>query len=86
LVKLTLTGTYGIEDGQDIMFDLVADYPADAINCHDRITWPSLKEARERFSGLLVGGINEWQTLLKGPPAAIQDEIWDAVAQILMDE
>ena len=25
--------------GQDIMFDLVADYPADAINWHDRITW-----------------------------------------------
>jgi uroporphyrinogen decarboxylase len=67
--------------GQDIMFDLVADYPADAINWHDRITWPSLKEARERFSGLLVGGLNEWQTLLKGPPAAIQDEIRDAVAQ-----
>jgi uroporphyrinogen decarboxylase len=67
--------------GQDIMFDLVASYPADAINWHDRITWPSLKEARERFSGLLVGGINEWQTLLKGPPAAIQAEIQDAIAQ-----
>jgi uroporphyrinogen decarboxylase len=59
----------------------VADYPADAISWHDRITWPSLKEARERFSGLLVGGINEWQTLLKGPSAAIQAEIQDAIAQ-----
>jgi uroporphyrinogen decarboxylase len=67
--------------GQDIMFDLVADYPADAINWHDRITWPSLQESRQRFPGLLVGGINEWQTLLKGPPAAIQAEIRDAVAQ-----
>jgi uroporphyrinogen decarboxylase len=67
--------------GQDIMFDLVANYPTDAINWHDRITWPSLKEAHERFSGLLVGGINEWQTLLKGPHAAIQAEIRDAVAQ-----
>ncbi len=67
--------------GQDIMFDLVASYPANAISWHDRITWPSLKEARERFSGLLVGGINEWQTLLKGPPAAIQAEIQDAIAQ-----
>ena len=60
---------------------MVANYPADAINWHDRITWPSLKEARERFSGLLVGGINEWQTLLKGPPTAIQAEIRDAIAQ-----
>jgi uroporphyrinogen decarboxylase len=67
--------------GQDIMFDLVANYPADAINWHDRITWPSLKEARERFPGLLAGGINEWQTLLKGPPAAIQAEIRDAIVQ-----
>jgi uroporphyrinogen decarboxylase len=67
--------------GQDIMFDLVAGYPADAINWHDRITWPSLKEARQRFPGLLVGGINEWQTLLKGPPAAIQAEVQGAIAQ-----
>ena len=67
--------------GQDIMFDLVASYPASAISWHDRITWPSLKEAHERFPGLLVGGINEWQTLLKGPPAAIQAEIRDAIAQ-----
>jgi uroporphyrinogen decarboxylase len=67
--------------GQDLMFDLVTNYPADAINWHDRITWPSLKEAHERFFGLLVGGINEWQTLLKGPPAAIQAEIQEAIAQ-----
>jgi len=67
--------------GEDIMFDLVTSYPADAINWHDRITWPSLKEAHERFSGSLVGGINEWQTLLTGPPAAIQAEIQDAMAQ-----
>jgi uroporphyrinogen decarboxylase len=67
--------------GHDIMFDLLATYPADAINWHDRITAPSLKEARERFSGLLVGGINEWQTLVKGPAAAIRAEIQDAIAQ-----
>jgi uroporphyrinogen decarboxylase len=67
--------------GQDLMFDLVANYPADAINWHDRLTWPCLEEACQRFPGLLVGGINEWQTLLKGPPAAIQAEIRDAIAQ-----
>jgi uroporphyrinogen decarboxylase len=67
--------------GEDIMFDIVATYPVDAINWHDRITWPSLKEARERFPGVLVGGMNEWATLLKGPPAAIRAEIQDAVSQ-----
>jgi uroporphyrinogen decarboxylase len=67
--------------GQDIMFDLVANYPADAINWHDRLTKPTLQEAHQRFSGMLVGGINEWQTLLKGPAAAIQAEIREAIAQ-----
>lgn len=67
--------------GLDIMFDLLAGYPADAINWHDRITAPSLKEGHERFPGMAVGGINEWQTLLKGPADAIKAEIEDAIAQ-----
>jgi uroporphyrinogen decarboxylase len=67
--------------GHDIMFDLVAGYPIDAINWHDRITPPAIEEARDRFSGMLVGGINEWHTLLKGPEDAIDAEIQDAIAQ-----
>ena len=67
--------------GHDIMFDLIASYPVDAINWHDRLTWPSLAEAQERFTGLVVGGINEWGTLLKGPPEAIRAEIQEAIAQ-----
>jgi uroporphyrinogen decarboxylase len=67
--------------GEDIMFDLVASYPIDAINWHDRLAGPSLAEARKRFSGMLVGGISEWTTLLEGPAGAIEAEIEDAVAQ-----
>ncbi len=67
--------------GEEIMFDLVAGYPIEAINWHDRLTWPTLKEARQRFSGLLVGGINERQTLLNGPVDAIRAEIQEAIAQ-----
>ena len=67
--------------GHDIMFSLMSSYPANMFNWHDRLTWPSLKEARKRFSGLLVGGINEWQTLLNGPPEAIQAEVKEAIAQ-----
>ena len=58
--------------GQDIMFDLMAAYPTQMVNWHDRLTAPSLADAQKRFSGLLVGGINEWQTLLNGPTEAIQ--------------
>jgi len=67
--------------GEDIMFDLMAGYPAEMINWHDRLTWPSLKQAQERYSGLLVGGINEWQTLLHGPVEAIKAEVKEAIAQ-----
>jgi uroporphyrinogen decarboxylase len=67
--------------GEDIMFDLMAGYSAEAINWHDRLTWPSLREAQERFSGLVVGGVNEWHTLLNGPVEAIQAEIKEAIAQ-----
>ena len=68
--------------GEDIMFDLAAGYPVEMMNWHDRLGWPSLAQARERFSGLLVGGVNEWQTLLNGPAAAIQAEIKDAIDQV----
>lgn len=67
--------------GEDIMFDLLASYPIDAINWHDRTAGPSLEAARERFPGMLVGGVSEWTTLLEGPAEAIQAEIEDAVAQ-----
>ena len=67
--------------GEDIMFDLIAGYPVEAINWHDRLTRPSLREARKRFPGLLVGGINEQHTLVNGPIEAIQTEIREAITQ-----
>jgi uroporphyrinogen decarboxylase len=70
--------------GMDLMFDLIAGFPADAINWHDQVTSPSLQEGQERFPGMVVGGINEWHTLLDGPPEAIQAEIRDAIARSLM--
>jgi uroporphyrinogen decarboxylase len=67
--------------GEDIMFDLTASYPIEAMNWHDRLTWPTLSQARQRFAGLLVGGINEWHTLLSGPMEQIQAEIKEAIVQ-----
>lgn len=67
--------------GEDIMFDLLTDYPVEMINWHDRLTWPDLAEAGGRFSGLLVGGLREFRVLRKGPIAAIQSQIRDAIAQ-----
>ena len=67
--------------GQDIMFDLMSSYPANMMNWHDRRTQPTLGEAKEVFSGLVVGGVNEWETLVHGPVEAIRAEIKEAIAQ-----
>lgn len=67
--------------GFDIMFDIIASYPADAINWHDRLTAPSLKDALSRFKGMVVGGIDEWNTLLTGSPEDIRAEIREAIKQ-----
>ncbi|MBI3976228.1 MAG: uroporphyrinogen decarboxylase, partial [Armatimonadetes bacterium] len=67
--------------GRSIMFDLVTDYPVDAINWHDRRTPPSLAEARQRFSGCLAGGLDETGTLAAATPEECAAQVRDAVAQ-----
>jgi uroporphyrinogen decarboxylase len=68
--------------GKDIYFDAAAALPAHAVNWHDRLTAPTLAEARRRrASGALVGGLGEATTLRRGPAAAIAAEVKDALAQ-----
>jgi uroporphyrinogen decarboxylase len=67
--------------GKDIFFDRLAALPAQAINWHDRVTVPSLAEAKPRFGGALVGGLAEWTTLRKGPASAVTSEVDDAIHQ-----
>ncbi len=67
--------------GEDIMFDLAAAYPVEMINWHDRLTWPSLAEAQQRFDGLVVGGINDQTTIAEGPLQAVRAQARDAIQQ-----
>ncbi|NLZ39699.1 MAG: uroporphyrinogen decarboxylase, partial [Comamonadaceae bacterium] len=67
--------------GHDIMFELLADYPVQMLNWHDRAAGPTLAEAAPRFGGMLVGGLNENATLRSGPEAAIEAEVREALAQ-----
>jgi uroporphyrinogen decarboxylase len=67
--------------GDDIMFDLLAAYPVEMMNWHDRLTEPDLRAAATRFPGLLVGGLNEHGALLGDDPGAIANEIRDAIEQ-----
>ncbi len=67
--------------GQDVMFDLMTQYPVEAINWHDRLSGPSLAQAREHFAGLLIGGLEERELLWRGPVSEIAHQVRDAVQQ-----
>lgn len=67
--------------GKDIMFELVSDYPVQAINWHDRETPPTLKEGKTIFPGAVVGGLDHWNTLWTGSPEEVQAETLDAIEQ-----
>ena len=67
--------------GNNVMFDLVADYPVQAINWHDQETPPSLPEAMTRFSGALVGGLRQWETMLRGTPDWVRAEAQAAIEE-----
>lgn len=77
LSRLNMLHVHGV----DVMFDSLASYPVEMINWHDRLTEPSLRQASESFSGLLVGGLNEGQTMASGSSEAIEREVHDALAQ-----
>lgn len=61
--------------GEDVMFDLIAAYPANMLSWHDQRTAPGLAEAARRFGGVLACGINEQQTLVDGPLDRIRNEL-----------
>src|SRR5262245_42312003 len=57
--------------GLHTYFDLVADYPAHALNWHDRDTGPSLAEGARRFPGLVVGGLSQ-RDMVEGDPNSVR--------------
>ncbi len=67
--------------GPDVMFDLAARYPVQAINWHDRETAPSLKEGKERFAGAVCGGLGRWDDLLKADAGRVRERVAEAIAQ-----
>lgn len=66
--------------GQNVMFDLVADYPAQVINWHDTETPPSLAEALTRTRLALCGGLRQWETMVRGTPDTVRAEATAALA------
>jgi uroporphyrinogen decarboxylase len=67
--------------GTDVMFDLLTDYPVQVINWHDRETWPTLAEAKGRFSGAVCGGLQRWEVMVQGTPDQVREQTADAIEQ-----
>jgi len=67
--------------GNDVMFDVAADYPVQAWNWHDRDTPPTLHDALPKVKGAVCGGLARDDTMLRGTPDDVRREIADAVAQ-----
>jgi uroporphyrinogen decarboxylase len=67
--------------GNRIMFDLLANYPVQVVNWHDRETPPTLREGQGRVKGAVLGGLRQWDTMLRGTPDDVRQEAEDALEQ-----
>jgi uroporphyrinogen decarboxylase len=67
--------------GDRVMFDLLAGYPAQVVNWHDRETPPTLDEAQARVRGAVLGGLRQWETMLRGTPDDVRQEAHDAITR-----
>jgi uroporphyrinogen decarboxylase len=65
--------------GENVMFDLIANYPVQILNWHDRQTEPSLQQAGQHFKGVVCGGLRQWETMVLGSPAQVIAEAEDAL-------
>jgi uroporphyrinogen decarboxylase len=67
--------------GQHPMVKALADYPVQAVNWHDRTSWPGLKEAKKIFPGAVMGGIEQYKVLNFGSPLDVELQVHDAIDQ-----
>ena len=67
--------------GNRVMFDLLSDYPVQIVNWHDRETPPSLHEGQSRVKGAVLGGLRQWDTMLRGTPDEVRREAEEALEQ-----
>ncbi|MDR3574755.1 MAG: uroporphyrinogen decarboxylase family protein [Anaerolineaceae bacterium] len=65
--------------GVDVMFDEIQDYPVQVINWHDRQTPPDLMTAKQKYNGILCGGLRQWDTMVLGTSDQVQREATDAI-------
>ncbi len=64
----------------DVMFDLVADYPMQLLNWHDREVGISLAEGLQQIKAAASGGVDHWSLHQESPEQTIA-EAKDAIEQ-----
>jgi uroporphyrinogen decarboxylase len=68
--------------GDELMFDRLARLPAHAWNWDCRNTQPSLGEGKTKVPGVVIGGLDQFETLKKGrEPEEAQAEANEAIDQ-----
>ena len=67
--------------GLNVYFNLLAKYPVQVFNWHDRETPPTLKGGLEKVRGAVCGGLRQEETLLYGTADAVRAEVQDAIEQ-----
>lgn len=65
----------------DVMFDLIAAYPVQLLNWHDRETGITLRDGLQQFNGAASGGIDHW-TLHQESPENTMAEAKEAIGQV----
>ncbi len=69
--------------GDNIMFDLIAKkYPVQALNWHDQLTTPKIGEAFKKFKGILMGGIEEKEFLLKASNEELMSKLQEVIESV----
>jgi len=63
------------------MFDLVAEYPVQVINYHDRETGLDLADGKLKFDGAVSGGIGRWDPMHNGTPVEVRSQARQAIEQ-----
>jgi len=67
--------------GDRLLFDRLARLPGQVWNWDDRLAGPPLAAGSAQVVGAVCGGLNQWQTLREGTPAAAVAEAEEAVSQ-----
>src|SRR5512143_1234434 len=68
--------------GDNVFFDKLKGYPVDALSWDTHFSGnPGLREGRERSGKMVIGGINQRETLVGGTPEQVAAEVEEAIRQ-----